>query len=71
MSFGAAVMAASVMQSILQRKAVERQQWVVRDNVIISNNPHNSVIFGSKSICEYCRQHSPGTTCKQCGAPRD
>jgi hypothetical protein len=69
MSFGAAVAAAAaIAQSVAQQKAIAEQQKRMA--------PY--VAFGQRQLaefvakhCNYCRQHSSGTTCKQCGAPRD
>jgi hypothetical protein len=69
MSFGAAAAAAAaIAQSVAQQKAMAEQQKRMA--------PY--MVFGQRQLAEivgkhgkYCRQHSPGATCKQCGAPRD
>jgi hypothetical protein len=55
----AAIIAGAVAQSAMQKKAKANHEWAATQIHIMPR------------YCNYCRQHTPGETCKQCGAPRD
>lgn len=69
----AAVVGAQIIQSIAQQRAMQMQQRMMqaysRAPFSIAGSNLASQAIGRH--CNYCWQHSPGETCKQCGAPRD